>query len=161
MLVNGSVRPAYGGGLCMLSDLLYWCFLHTPLTVTERHGHAVEQFPAAEAERFPCGADATVSEGWCDLRARNDTDVLFRVAIDFSDTDLFVQIESDRPPAREYRVYNGAVMYINRGGKIYERAEVFREETDAVTKTMERRLLYANECEIAYPLPEGTPIRKE
>ena len=161
VLVNGSVRPAYGGGLCMLSDLLYWCFLHTPLTVTERHGHAVEQFPAAEAERFPRGADATVSEGWCDLRARNDTDVLFRVAIDFSDTDLFVQIESDRPPAREYRVCNGAVMYINRGGKIYERAEVFREETDAVIKTMERRLLYANECEIAYPLPEGTPIRKE
>ena len=34
VLVNGSVRPAYGGGLCMLSDLLYWCFLHTPLTVT-------------------------------------------------------------------------------------------------------------------------------
>ena len=62
VLVNGSVRPAYGGGLCMLSDLLYWCFLHTPLTVTERHGHAVEQFPAAEAERFPRGADATVSE---------------------------------------------------------------------------------------------------
>ena len=102
-----------------------------------------------------------MSEGWCDLRARNDTNVLFRVAIDFSDTDLFVQIESDRPPAREYRVYNGAVMYINRGGKIYERAEVFREETDAVTKTMEQRLLYTNECEIAYPLPEGTPIRKE
>lgn len=70
VLVNGSVRPAYGGGLCMLSDLLYWCFLHTPLTVTERHGHAVEQFPAAEAERFPRGADATVSEGWCDLRAQ-------------------------------------------------------------------------------------------
>ena len=45
VLVNGSVRPAYGGGLCMLSDLLYWCFLHTPLTVTERHGHAVEQPP--------------------------------------------------------------------------------------------------------------------
>ena len=52
-------------------------------------------------------------------------------------------------------------MYINRGGKIYERAEVFRAETDAVIKTMERRLLYTNECEIAYPLPEGTPIRKE
>lgn len=55
---------------------------------------------------------------------------------------------------------NGAVSYVQRGGKIYERAEVFREETDAVIKTMERRLLYANECEIAYPLPEGTPIQK-
>lgn len=161
VLVNGSVRPAYGGGLCMLSDLLYWCFLHTPLTITERHGHAVEQFPAAEAERFPRGADATVSEGWCDLRVRNDTDSTFRIGIDFSDTDLFIQIESDRSPACEYRVCNGAVTYIERGGKIYELAEVFREETDTADKTMERRLLYTNECEIAYPLPEGTPIRKE
>ena len=161
VLVNGAVRPAYGGGLCMLSDLLYWCFLHTPLTITERHGHAAEQFPAAESERFPRGVDATVSEGWCDLRARNDTGAAFRVAFDFSDTDLVVRIESDRPAAREYRVYNGAVSYVQRGGRICERAEVFREETDTAAREMQWRLLYTNECEIGYPLPEGTPIRKE
>lgn len=146
----------------MLSDLLYWCFLHTPLTVTERHGHAVEQFPAAEAERFPRGADATVSEGLVrPPRAQRYGRALSRRHSIFPTPTFLCKSSPTVPRAREYRVCNGAVSYVQRGGKIYERAEVFREETDAVIKTMERRLLYANECEIAYPLPEGTPIRKE
>ena len=35
-VVDGEIRGSYGGGLCQLSSLLYWMFLHTPLTVTER-----------------------------------------------------------------------------------------------------------------------------
>lgn len=44
-LVNGKIVGSYGGGLCQLSNMLFWLFLHTPLTIVERHGHAVESFP--------------------------------------------------------------------------------------------------------------------
>ena len=45
MLVNGTVRPGVGGGLCQLSNLIFWMALHTPLTVTERHRHGYDVFP--------------------------------------------------------------------------------------------------------------------
>ena len=28
-LVDGKIRGTYGGGLCLLSDMLFWMFLHT------------------------------------------------------------------------------------------------------------------------------------
>ena len=43
-LVLRQGRPAIGlgGGLCQLSNLLYWLTLHTPLSVTERWRHSRE-----------------------------------------------------------------------------------------------------------------------
>ena len=32
-LVNGKIVGSYGGGLCQLSNMLFWLFLHTPLTI--------------------------------------------------------------------------------------------------------------------------------
>lgn len=57
-LVNGKIIGSYGGGLCQLSNMLFWLFLHTPMTIVERHGHAVEWFPPT-TEDLPCGTDAT------------------------------------------------------------------------------------------------------
>ena len=59
-LVNGKIVGSYGGGLCQLSNMLFWLFLHTPMTIVERHGHAAESFPST-TEDLPCGTDATVS----------------------------------------------------------------------------------------------------
>ena len=36
ILRNGGYLAATGGGLCQLSNLIFWMTLHTPLTVTER-----------------------------------------------------------------------------------------------------------------------------
>jgi vancomycin resistance protein VanW len=47
-LVGGGFRPAYGGGLCQLSNLLYWMTLHTPLTVVERYRHQYDVFPDSD-----------------------------------------------------------------------------------------------------------------
>jgi vancomycin resistance protein VanW len=39
VLINGEMRVGYGGGLCQLSNLIYWMTLHTELTVIERFRH--------------------------------------------------------------------------------------------------------------------------
>jgi len=36
VLNNGRVEPGVGGGLCQLTNLIYWMTLHTPLAVIER-----------------------------------------------------------------------------------------------------------------------------
>ena len=45
ILHYGKVRSGVGGGLCQLSNLIYWMTLHTPLTVTERYRHSYDVFP--------------------------------------------------------------------------------------------------------------------
>ena len=42
LLRNGRAVAGVGGGLCQLSNLIFWMTLHTPLTVTERHRHRYE-----------------------------------------------------------------------------------------------------------------------
>lgn len=158
-LVDGKIVPSYGGGLCMLSDTLFWMFLHTPLTIVERHGHAVKSFPGA-SEDLPCGTDATVGEGWLDLKVRNDTDNTFQVVIHFDDTHMHGRILSQNPVDAEYSVFNSSVSYQRKGERVYQTASVCRAERNRNTGRKEEKELYVNRCEIAYRLPDGVKIEE-
>lgn len=153
-LVNGKIVPSYGGGLCMLSDMLFWMFLHTPLTIVERHGHAVKYFPQA-AEDFASGVDAAVSEGWLDLKVRNETDNTFQIEIRFDDRYMYGRILSQKDVNIEYSVFNSFVSYHRQCHRIWQTASVCRTETDKITDHQVERELYVNRCEIAYKIPES------
>ena len=47
VLFLGQIGGDIGGGLCQLSNLIFWMTLHTPLTVTERYRHSHDVFPDA------------------------------------------------------------------------------------------------------------------
>ena len=70
VLHNGGFKPGVGGGLCQLSNLIYWMTLHTPLTVVERWRHSYDVFPDAERTQ-PFGSGATVAYNHIDLQIRN------------------------------------------------------------------------------------------
>lgn len=160
VLQNGEITGAYGGGLCQLSNLLFWLFLHTPLTVTERHGHASEDFPSTTPE-LPVGTDATVSEGWLDLKVKNNTPFTFQIQIDFDKTDICGCIRTDEPLPYLYIVFNGSVIYFDRQTSIRRRASVDCRRIEKATNRSETLHLYTSECSIGYPLPEEMPIEKE
>ena len=102
-LVNGEIVPVEGGGLCQLSNLLFWLFLHTPLTILERHAHAVESFPLPPSD-IPDGTDATVNEGWLDLKVRNDTPATYQIVLWFDDDNLNGAVRADREEAVRYEI---------------------------------------------------------
>ena len=158
-LIDGKIAVSYGGGLCMLSDTLFWMFLHTPLTIVERHGHAVKSFPSTE-ENIPCGTDAAVGEGWLDLKVRNGTDNTFQIEISFDDNDMYGRILSEHDVGLVYSVFNSSVFYRRKGKKIYQIAPVCRRETDSGTGKQTERELYVNQCEIAYRLPDEIKIEE-
>lgn len=158
-LVNGKIVGDYGGGLCQLSNMLFWLSLHTPLTVIERHGHAVESIPPT-TEDLPCGTDATVSEGWLDLKIRNDTDNTFQIGISFDDSFMYGCILSQNPLDMEYSVFNSSVSYVKRQGKIYQTAVVCLSETDKKTSRKTEKKLYVNQCEITYKLPDSISVKE-
>ena len=47
VLFLGQIGIDIGGGLCQLSNLIFWMTLHTPLTVVERYRHSHDVFPDA------------------------------------------------------------------------------------------------------------------
>ena len=57
---DGTFKAGVGGGLCQLSNLIYWLTLHTALTITERHRHSHDIFPDVNRTQ-PFGTGATCS----------------------------------------------------------------------------------------------------
>ncbi len=72
-LFYGGFKPGIGGGLCQLSNLIYWMALHTPLVVTERHRHSYDVFPDSNRTQ-PFGSGATCVYNYRDLQIFNGTD---------------------------------------------------------------------------------------
>lgn len=152
--IYGKLTVQQGGGLCMLSNLLFWAFLHTPLTIVERHGHGKKDFPEPPSDA-PMGVDATVSEGWLDLKVRNDTDTAYQICISFDDEFVCGEIRADKNTDEKIEVINGPTAYYREGDQIFEEVDVIR---NTFSRThggqLSSRTLYRNRCEIGYELPE-------
>ncbi|OAJ72162.1 vancomycin resistance protein [Brevibacillus sp. SKDU10] len=159
-VTNGKLTTAPGGGLCQMSNLLFWMFLQTPLTVTERSGHEVKEFPEPNSDEIK-GVDATISEGWIDLKARNDTDCTYQISVAFDDENIIGTVFVDKRPQVLYRVANGGIEYSRESGGTYESVKVERVEIDSDTGEITgQKLLYTNKCKICYPLPENVEIKE-
>ena len=135
----------------MVSNLLFWLFLHTPLIIVERHGHRKKDFPEPPSDA-PMGVDATVAAGWLDLKVRNDTDSTFQICIDFDEASIYGKILCDADGSA-YKVFNGTVSYCREDGLVFEEVDICRKVPDGKEET-----LYRNRCQIGYKLPENTPI---
>ena len=151
--LNGRLTTEVGGGLCMLSNLLFWTLLHTPLTVVERHGHREKDFPEPESDAVR-GVDAAVAEGWLDLKLRNDTEAVYQIGVDFEGECIVGRVYAAQA-APETTVFNGPVVYRRERGAVWELAPVLRRSGDGPEET-----LYVNRCRIGYELPEGTEIEE-
>jgi len=156
--VDGRLITEYGGGLCQITNLLFWMFLHTPLTIVERHGHLVKGFPEPPSDA-PLGVDATVAEGWLDLKVHNGTDTAYQIGLSFDSGHIIGRVFTQRDTGVAYRVSNGAVCYCREGDRIFEEADIIQTALDAATGArIEEKTLYRNRCGIAYQLPPGTEI---
>lgn len=97
VLFYGKVGTGVGGGLCQLSNLIYWMTLHTPLTVAERYRHSYDVFPVSGREQ-PFGTGATVAYNYLDLQIENRTRHPYQLVIDVTDTHLVGEWRSTAPP---------------------------------------------------------------
>jgi vancomycin resistance protein VanW len=104
VLYYGSFKPGIGGGLCQLSNLIYWMTLHTPLTVTERHRHSYDVFPDSN-RRLPFGSGATCAYNYLDLKIKNNTSETFQLHVYLTDQALVGEWRSTSPALTHYEVY--------------------------------------------------------
>ncbi|MDR2121770.1 MAG: VanW family protein [Flavobacteriaceae bacterium] len=104
VLHNGQILKGVGGGLCQLGNLLYWMFLHSPLTIKERWRHGYDVFPdISRTIPFACGA--TLSYNYVDLQVKNNTDQSFRINLWLDAQYLNGELFSSEEQEYDYEVF--------------------------------------------------------
>ncbi|MBN1498936.1 MAG: VanW family protein [Spirochaetes bacterium] len=106
-LFYGKVGSRVGGGLCQLSNLIYWTALHTSLTVTERYRHSYDVFPDAGRTQ-PFGSGATCVYNYRDLMIYNGTDCDFQFNVSVEADKLRGEWRASLQPEFSYEVYEKA-----------------------------------------------------
>jgi len=158
--VDGRLVTEYGGGLCMISNLLCWLFLHTPITITERHGHEKKDFPEPPSDA-PFGVDATVSEGWLDLKVTNRTEQKMQLSLTFDGEDIVGAVLSERDMHRTWKVVNRDLLYYRARGDIYEEVDVVQQVFDDRGLLLSEETAYRNRCRIGYTLPDSVTVMEK
>lgn len=158
--VDGKVIARKGGGLCHLSNLLYYLFLMSPLTIVERHGHKVKSFPNPDKSSLE-GVDATINSGWLDLKVKNETNNIYQLDISFDDEYMYGKILSNEKSSVDYEIVNENLRYVRENEKIYECVEVVRIEIDKESKKVVRKVkLYEEKVLIKYELASDIEVEE-
>lgn len=101
---DGTFEAGVGGGLCQLSNLIYWITLHTPLHVTERYRHSHDIFPDSNRTQ-PFGSGATCVYNYFDLQIYNPTDKTFQLILYIDDGMLNGQWRCNEEIYFNYEIY--------------------------------------------------------
>jgi len=155
VLHRGEVAIDIGGGLCQMSNLLYWMALHTPLVVTEHHHHGFDAFPDDD-RRQPFGSGASVFYNYGDLRLLNPTDATLQLLVWLTETYLHGSIRCDRELPDDYRVEERGHGF-SRGadGRVYRDNELWLNSIERASgATLESRLITHNHALVKYRVPD-------
>ena len=146
----GWSRSDVGGGLCQLSNLIFWMTLHTPLTVVERYRHSHDVFPDADRTQ-PFGSGATCAYPHRDLMIRNDTDQDFQLCLQVGETHLEGAWRAMRPPQVHYRILerDARIDQAPWGGYIRHNA-LYRQIEDLEGHLLEEEFLFTNDAIMMY-----------
>jgi vancomycin resistance protein VanW len=151
-LSRGEVVRGVGGGLCQLSNLLYWMALHTPLDVIERHHHSFDPFPD-DNRVLPFGSGAGVFYNYIDLRFFNPTDITFQLRLWLTDKHLKGAVLTDRQVPATYHIFEKNHRFLRNDGKTFRENEIWRHVIDRRTGNLTDESLIVRNCaEIKYEL---------
>ena len=162
VLFLGQIGGDIGGGLCQLSNLIFWMTLHTPLTVTERYRHSHDVFPDANRTQ-PFGSGATCAYPHRDLMIRNDTDRPYQLCLRVGETHLEGAWRSTEPPALQFRVIekDARIDQASWGGYIRHN-QLWREVYGLSGALLEEQYLCTNDAIMMYsPLLSAAPADGE
>lgn len=159
VLFLGRIGGDVGGGLCQLSNLIFWMTLHTPLTVVERYRHSHDVFPDTGRTQ-PFGSGATCAYPHRDLMIRNDTDRVFQLCVRVGDTHLEGEWRAMVPPCCRYEILerDARIEQAPWGGYIRHNA-LYRRVCDLSGELLEEQFLFTNDTIMMYsPLLPGKEI---
>jgi Uncharacterized vancomycin resistance protein len=149
VLTNGAFTTGVGGGLCQLSNLIYWMTLNSSLTVTERWRHTHDVFPDANRTQ-PFGSGATVVYNYVDLQIRNDTAHEYQLSVWVGDSDLEGQWRCEQPGTYQYEVYESEHFITQEWWGGYLRHNVIRRKVFKLDTQVDDEFITENHAIMMY-----------
>lgn len=150
VLHNGTVQAGVGGGLCQLSNLIFWMALHTPLTVIERHRHGYDVFPDAGRTQ-PFGSGATCFYPHGDLMLQNNTEDRYQLEVEVGEEYLMGAWRVSAPPLYTYEIVErGHRMEAEYWGGYSRHNELYQQKFDNEGNLMEETLVVKNDAIMMY-----------
>lgn len=157
VLFLGHIGSDVGGGLCQLSNLIFWMTLHTPLTVTERYRHSHDVFPDSNRTQ-PFGSGATCAYPHRDLMIRNDTGRVYQLCLRVGETHLEGAWRAVEPPETRYEMIERDPCIHQAAWGGYIRHNVLaRRSFDGEGRLLGEECLFTNDAIMMYSplLPQG------
>lgn len=151
VLFCGSFGRGVGGGLCQMSNLIYWMTLHTPLTVIERYRHSYDVFPDSGRTQ-PFGSGATCVYPYRDLMIKNNTKSVFQLRIRIGPDNLEGEWLADTPQRFKYDVIEKEHRMSSDYWGGYSRHNViYRQVCDLQTGEISQEYVTENHAFMMYP----------
>lgn len=153
---NGSFTYGVGGGLCQMSNLIYWMALHTPLEVVERHRHSHDVFPDVNRTQ-PFGSGATCVYNYMDLQIYNGTKFKYQFIVNVSKENLEGEVRCTRPNLYKYEVYEKEhSMTKGLWGDYIRNNTIYRKLYNKMGEVIEDKYITENHAKMMYqPLIEN------
>jgi len=158
LLSRGKVVEGIGGGLCQLSNLLYWLFLHSPVEILERYHHSYDVFPDS-GRVLPFGSGATVFYNYVDLVVKNISSQSLQLKLWLTDKQLKGQILSSNPFELKYRVREENHCFVNWKGNLFRYNELW-QNVYKEGKLLETRFITKNFAPVLYQTNTKTLLEK-
>lgn len=141
ILCNGKPVSGTGGGLCALSNLLYWITLHSPLSVKERWRHSYDVFPDSN-RTLPFGSGATCLYNYKDLMILNETSDTYVFVVYLEKNRLCGELRCTSKPDAKYEVYEKEHQITMEAAGVYVRHNSLYRKTISIdeqgNETLER-----------------------
>lgn len=150
ILKSGAFHAGTGGGLCQLSNLIFWMTIHTPLTVTERHRHSYDVFPDSNRTQ-PFGSGATCFYPHGDLMIRNHTQDTYQLFVWVDDEYLRGEWRvSSKPEYRYEIVERNHTMKSEFWGGYSRHNELYQQQFDLEDHLLHEQLIVQNSAIMMY-----------
>lgn len=153
LLKNGQVNKGIGGGLCQLSNLLYWIFLHSSVEIKERYHHSKDAFPDS-GRVLPFGSGATILYNMVDLKVKNNSKKPIQIKIWLTEKHIKCQLLSERHFEKKYHVYEKNHYFVKNREKYYRYNELYRE-VKKEGKTLFKKKITSNFAPVLYSVDKN------
>lgn len=151
-IVDGRLTVSTGGGLCQLSNALYWVALHLGFSISERHRHSFDCFPDSYRS-VPFGAGATVNYNYVDLRFCNESEEAYQLRISLDDDYLHIDAFADRSPRISFRVIEENHRMVSAGDSYLRENDLIRLQLKGESP-ISRETIAHNQGRVLYDLPD-------
>ncbi len=158
LISDGRVIEGFGGGLCQLSNLLYWLFLHSSVQIIERQHHSRDVFPD-NGRMIPFGSGATIFYNLIDLKIKNTSKYPIQLKLWLADSQLKGQILSTHFLKEKYHLKEKSHYFVKTPKGVYRYNEIWRETIIAGQVLKEEKIV--TNCALVMYKPSHIDLRLE